>query len=97
VTGVVLKNIETNATTEHQTNGLFVAIGYTPATTFLKDQLALNEKGYVAVHDRTRTSVEGVFAAGDVEDHRYRQAVTAAAGGCMAAIDAERWLAEQTE
>jgi thioredoxin reductase (NADPH) len=93
VTAVRLKNLETGSTSELATDALFVAIGYTPATAFLKGQLELNEKGYVVVHDHTRTSVEGVFAAGDVEDFRYRQAVTAAAGGCMAAIDAERWLA----
>jgi thioredoxin reductase (NADPH) len=95
VTGVKFKNIETNEVRKFPCDALFVAIGYTPATAFLNGQLALNEKRYIAVHDRTRTSVEGIFAAGDVEDHRYRQAVTAAAGGCMATIDAERWLAEQ--
>ncbi len=92
-TGVKLKNLETNAVREFPCDGLFVAIGYTPATAFLKGQLELNDKGYVIVHDHTRTSVEGVFAAGDVEDFRYRQAVTAAGAGCAAAIDAERWLA----
>lgn len=95
VTAVRLKNIETNAASELSVDGLFVAIGYTPATAFLKGQLALNEKGYVIVHDHTRTNIEGVFAAGDVEDFRYRQAVTAAGAGCAAAIDAERWLATQ--
>lgn len=95
VTTVRLKSLETGAVSELTTDALFVAIGYTPATAFLKGQLALNEKGYVIVHDHTRTNIDGVFAAGDVEDFRYRQAVTAAAGGCMAAIDAERWLAEQ--
>lgn len=95
VTGIRLRNLKTDAVSELATDALFVAIGYTPATAFLKGQLELSEKGYVVVHDHTRTNVEGVFAAGDVEDHRYRQAVTAAAGGCMAAIDAERWLAER--
>lgn len=95
VTAVRLKHLETNAASELAVDGLFVAIGYTPATAFLKGQLELNEKGYVVVHDHTRTNVDGVFAAGDVEDFRYRQAVTAAGAGCAAAIDAERWLAEQ--
>ena len=95
VSAVRLKNIETGATTEFHTDGLFVAIGYSPATKFLNGQLALTENGYAIVHDRTHASVEGVFVAGDVEDFRYRQAVTAAAGGCMAAMDAEKWLAAQ--
>lgn len=92
VTGLALKNIATGATSEFRTDGLFVAIGYTPATQFLNGQLETNENGYAIVHDRTRSSVEGVFVAGDVEDFRYRQAVTAAASGCMAAMDAEKWL-----
>lgn len=96
VTAVRLKNLETGAASELTIDGLFVAIGYTPATAFLKGQLELNEKGYVVVHDHTRTNIDGVFAAGDVEDFRYRQAVTAAAGGCMAAIDVERWLATRS-
>lgn len=95
VAGLMLKNVETDATSEFRTDGLFVAIGYTPATQFLNGQLATNENGYAVVHDRTRSSVDGVFVAGDVEDFRYRQAVTAAAGGCMAAMDAEKWLATQ--
>jgi thioredoxin reductase (NADPH) len=95
VTAVRLKNLETNATSELTCDGLFVAIGYTPATAFLKGQLEQNQSGYVIVHDHTRTNIEGVFAAGDVEDYRYRQAVTAAGAGCAAAIDAERWLATQ--
>lgn len=95
VTAIRLKNLETGITSELATDALFVAIGYTPATTFLEGQLDLNGKGYVVVHDHTRTSVDGVFAAGDVEDYRYRQAVTAAGAGCAAAIDAERWLATQ--
>lgn len=93
VTALTLKNTETGATSEFRTDGLFVAIGYTPATQFLNGQIAVNENGYAIVHDRTHSSVDGVFVAGDVEDFRYRQAVTAAAGGCMAAMDAEKWLA----
>lgn len=95
VTSVRLKNLETGAASELAVDGLFVAIGYTPATAFLKGQLEQNQNGYVVVHDHTRTNIEGVFAAGDVEDFRYRQAVTAAGAGCAAAIDAERWLAAQ--
>jgi thioredoxin reductase (NADPH) len=77
--------------------GYFAAIGHTPNTDFLKGQLRTNEKGYViwTVPHRTATSVEGVFAAGDVADDYFRQAITAAGTGCMAALDAERWLAAQ--
>jgi thioredoxin reductase (NADPH) len=90
-----VKHLPTGRISELKVQGLFVAIGYDPATDILRGHLDLDEKGYLKVHDHTRTSVEGVFAAGDVHDHRYRQAVTAAGDGCMAAIDAERWLAEQ--
>ncbi|MCZ6817285.1 MAG: FAD-dependent oxidoreductase, partial [Planctomycetota bacterium] len=77
--------------------GLFVAIGHTPATEFLQGQLELDAQGYVKLKDTSRstTRVEGVFAAGDVSDSVYRQAVTAAGMGCKAAMDAERWLADQ--
>jgi thioredoxin reductase (NADPH) len=93
VAGVRLKDTKTGEERELEADGLFIAIGYTPNTAFLKNQLELRETGYLVVHDRTRTSVDGVFAAGDVEDYHYRQAITAASGGCMAAMDAEKWLA----
>ena len=75
--------------------GLFVAIGHEPNTSIFKDQLELDDKGYVVLKENTRTSIEGVFAAGDVHDYRYRQAVTAAGFGCMAALDLEKWLSEK--
>jgi len=93
VDGVRLKNIKTNALTEVKCHGLFVAIGHNPTTEFLKGQLKTDENGYLITDGRTRTSIPGVFAAGDVMDTRYRQAVTAAGTGCMAALEAERFLA----
>jgi thioredoxin reductase (NADPH) len=96
VTGVRLKSTLDGATEQLDVSGVFLAIGHTPNTAFLGGQLKLDEKGYVlwTTPQRTYTSVEGVFAAGDVADSYYRQAVTAAGTGCMAALDAERWLAE---
>jgi thioredoxin reductase (NADPH) len=96
VTGVKLRDTQTGAITEMPIDGVFVAIGHKPNTEFLGDQLPLDSKGYVKVKPGSSyTPVEGVFAAGDVHDAVYRQAVTAAGSGCMAAIDAERWLEHQ--
>ncbi|MBI5355048.1 MAG: FAD-dependent oxidoreductase, partial [Candidatus Aenigmarchaeota archaeon] len=95
VTGARVKNVKTGAVSDFKCNGIFVAIGHEPNTRFLKGAIQLDEKGYVSVKKHTMTSVDGVFAAGDVVDHRYRQAVTAAADGCRAAIDAEKWLEEK--
>ena len=95
VTGVRLKHLKTGQLSEHACDGVFIAIGHQPNTEFFKDQLALDEKGYLVVRDQTKTSVEGVFAGGDVQDIRYRQAVTAAGSGCMAAMDVEKYLEAQ--
>lgn len=96
VTGVRLKNSITNEVTEVTTDGVFAAIGHAPNTAIFKDFLDLDQKGYIVIQPgSTKTKIEGVFAAGDVADHYYRQAVTAAGTGCMAALDAERWLAAQ--
>ncbi len=92
---VLVKNIASGKETTLQAGGLFVAIGHEPNTAIFKGQLELDDKGYIILKDHTKTSVDGVFAAGDVHDHRYRQAVTAAGFGCMAAIDVERWLSER--
>ncbi len=92
---VLIKNLVTGALEERSAGGLFFAIGHQPNTSFLKGQLKTNPSEYILVESgTTHTSLEGVFAAGDVQDPRYRQAVTAAGSGCMAALDAERWLAE---
>ncbi len=95
VEGVRLRNPRTGESRDVAAGGLFVAIGHVPATEVFRGALELDPQGYVKVREGTRTSVDGVFAAGDVHDRRYRQAVTAAGDGCMAAIDAERWLAEE--
>jgi thioredoxin reductase (NADPH) len=93
VTGLKLKNVKTGEASDFKTDGLFIAIGHDPNTQLFKGQLELDDNGYiVAQHPRTQTSVTGVFACGDVVDHIYRQAVTAAGTGCAAAIDAERYL-----
>jgi len=96
VTGVRLRNLRTGAASEHPIDGLFIAIGHQPNTAFLKGQLPMDARGYLEVEPGSaRTMIPGVFAAGDVADPAYRQAVTAAGTGCMAAIDAERWLEAQ--
>jgi len=97
VEGVKLKNLKTGAASTLACQGVFVAIGHAPTTGFLGGQLKTNDAGYVVADDRCRTSVEGVFAAGDVMDDRYRQAVTAAGNGCKAALEAERFLAHKGE
>ena len=95
--GLSVKNLKNGELTEYPFDGMFVAIGHTPNTQFFEGQLDMDENGYLKVRSgSTFTSNEGVFACGDVQDHIYRQAVTASGTGCMAAIDAERWLAEQT-
>jgi thioredoxin reductase (NADPH) len=97
LTGVRMKNVNDGSIREQTVVGMFVAIGHTPNTAFLNGKLEMNDKGYLKLTKpfRTHTSEEGVFAAGDVADDYYRQAITSAGTGCMAALDAERWLAAQ--
>jgi thioredoxin reductase (NADPH) len=93
ITGVKLRNLKTGVISEHPIDGLFIAIGHQPNTAFLKGQLPMDARGYLTIEPgSSRTRVAGVFAAGDVADATYRQAVTAAGSGCMAAMDAARWL-----
>ncbi len=96
VTGARIKNIKSNESNEINVAGIFYAIGHTPNTQPFKDQIDLDDNGYIIVKPGTQeTNVEGIFAAGDVHDHKYRQAVTAAGTGCAAALEAERWLSEK--
>ena len=94
VDAVTIKDINTGNETVINAGGLFVAIGHEPNTAVFKGQIDLDERGYILLNNNTKTNIEGVFAAGDVHDHRYRQAITAAGFGCMAALDIEKWLSE---
>ena len=92
VQGVRLRNLKSNEVTDFKCDGLFVAIGHEPNTKIFKGQIDMDANGYILTHEGTKTNIPGVFAAGDVQDHVYRQAISAAGSGCMAAIDAERFL-----
>jgi len=95
VEGIALRNVVSDERTVMPVSGLFVAIGHEPNTDLFAGQLDMDENGYLITHDGSRTNIDGVFACGDVQDHIYRQAITAAGSGCMAAIDTERWLETQ--
>jgi thioredoxin reductase (NADPH) len=92
VEGLKLKDAKTGEEKDFSVQGLFLAIGHTPNSKILGTQIEINERGYIKVHDNTKTNIEGVFVAGDVGDPRYRQAISAAGMGCMAAIDVEKYL-----
>ena len=94
---VILKNLKTDKETSLDAGALFVAIGHTPNTELFANQINLDEQGYIILKDKTHTNIQGVFAAGDVHDKNYRQAITAAGYGCMAAIDVDKYLTESTD
>jgi thioredoxin reductase (NADPH) len=95
ISKITVKDLKTFKEFELNIGGLFVAIGHEPNTQIFKGEIEMDEHGYIILKENTRTSVEGVFAAGDVHDYRYRQAVTAAGYGCMAALDVEKWLSDK--
>jgi len=97
ISSIILKNNRNGEEKKVDVGGLFVAIGHEPNTSIFKDQIELDDKGYVIVRSYTKTNIDGVFASGDVHDYRYRQAITAAGFGCMAALDIEKWLAEKKQ
>jgi len=94
VTGLEIRNVKEGTKRQVPADGLFVAIGHEPNTILFRGHLETDSRGYITVNDRTRTNIEGVFAAGDVKDARYRQAVTASGSGCEAALDLEKYLEE---
>ena len=91
---IIIKDVNNGKERKIRAGGLFVAIGHEPNTTIFRGQIEMDDKGYIILKNHTKTSIEGVFAAGDVHDYRYRQAITAGGFGCMAALDVEKWLAE---
>ena len=95
ISSIIIKNNKNGEEKKLNVGGLFVAIGHEPNTSIFKDQIDMDDKGYVIVKNYTKTNIDGVFASGDVHDYRYRQAITAAGFGCMAALDIEKWLAEE--
>ncbi len=97
ISSIIIRNMTNNEEKKLSIGGLFVAIGHEPNTSIFRDQVDMDDKGYVVVKNYTRTNIEGVFASGDVHDYRYRQAITAAGFGCMAALDIEKWLAERKQ
>jgi thioredoxin reductase (NADPH) len=97
ISSIIIKNNKNGEETKLNVGGLFVAIGHEPNTSIFKNQIDMDERGYVTVRSYTKTNIDGVFASGDVHDYRYRQAITAAGFGCMAALDIEKWLAERKE
>jgi thioredoxin reductase (NADPH) len=97
ISSIIIKNNKNGVETKLNVGGLFVAIGHEPNTSIFKDQIDMDDRGYVIVKNYTKTNIDGVFASGDVHDYRYRQAITAAGFGCMAALDIEKWLAERKQ